>query len=174
MRLLSLLLALCVVASVSAADSASTTTAATSIVLAAAPVDTPVSVAELRASQPQAGQRVTVRAQIGGRNPPWIPGVAMMMIADAEELNACRTATCGAPWDFCSAPVDKLVQHTGVVRWVDAAGNPQQVGFEQMSPIAPLSTVVITGVVAAVPDPQMLVIDADGLFLEDPGPFAQP
>ena len=129
-------------------------------------------VAELRAADAQPGDRVRVRAQVGGRNPPWVPGRAMMLLADAEPLAAACTSTCGAPWDFCSAPVDKLQAHTTVVRWLDGDGQPQALGFPDIVELAPLSTVVVTGVVADVGDPRALVIDADGIYLEDQGPYA--
>jgi hypothetical protein len=131
-----------------------------------------IGVAELRATEPKAGDRVTVRAQIGGRNPPWLPGMAMMLLADADELAACTTGGCGSPWDFCSAPPEKLWQHTGLVRWLGENGQPQDIGFEKLAKIAPLATVVITGTLADVGDPRALVIDADGFFFEDPGPMA--
>lgn len=131
------------------------------------------SVAQLRQAGVKPGDRVTVRAQIGGRNPPWLTGAAMMLIADAEELAACVTSSCGAPWDFCSAPQDKLLLHTGIVRWLDEAGNPRPVSFHEVADIAPLSTVIITGTVADVGDPQALVIDADSMHLAERGPFAQ-
>lgn len=135
--------------------------------------DNATSVGDLRTAGYRPGDRVSVRAQVGGRNPPWIPGMAVMMLADAEKLAACATGGCGAPWDFCSVPPDTLMAHTGVVRWLDGEGNPIPVGFDQIVDLAPLSTVVVTGTVADVGDPSVLVIDADGLHLEDPGPFAE-
>ena len=130
------------------------------------------SVWQLREAGFKPGDRVTVRAQIGGRNPPWLNGMAMMLLADAKELAACTTGGCGSPWDFCSAPQDKLLLHTGIVRWLDENGEPRPISFHEVADIAPLSTVIITGVVADVGDPQALVIDADSFHLEERGPFA--
>lgn len=163
----SLMLVLCAGALVAAESSL-----IASLRLNQAPSGTAQTLAELRASQPQPGTRVVVKAQVGGRNPPWIPGRAMMILADAKELSACTTGTCGAPWDFCSAPADKLLQHTGFVRWLDNKGQPHAVGFDAIEGIAPLATVVVTGSIANVGDPRALVIDIDGLHVADSGPFA--
>ena len=150
-----------------------TDASSTDFVLQAAPEDAAVSVAQLRESGYTPGQRVTIRAQIGGRKMPWLNGMAMMVIADAGSLAACTTGTCGTPWGFCSAPADKLHQYTSIVRWLDEEGKPRRVSFHELANIAPLSTVVITGTVADVGDPRALVIDADGMFLENRGPFAK-
>ena len=139
-------------------------------VLGEAPKVEASTVWELREKGYQPGQTVTIRAQIGGRNPPWLNGMAMMLIADANELAQCATGTCGAPWDFCSAPAEKVHQHTSIVRWLDEEGNPRPVSWHEIADIAPLSTVVITGTVADVGDPEALVIDAQSFFLEDRGP----
>ena len=148
------------------------TVASPSFVRDAAPEATPVSVVQLREQGYAPGQQVTMRAQIGGRKMPWLNGVALMVLVDAGSLAACTTGTCGIPWGFCSAPPDKLHQHTSVVRWLDNDGKPHRVSFHQIADIAPLSTVIITGTIADVGDPRALVIDADSMFLEDRGPFA--
>ncbi|MDA3960060.1 MAG: hypothetical protein PF961_04655 [Planctomycetota bacterium] len=128
---------------------------------------------EVRTAGYKPGDTVIIRAQIGGRNPPWVPGHAIMLLADQKALKDKCTATCGAPWDFCSAPVPDLLANTCVVRWLDDEGaKPRQIGFADMAKIAPLSTVVVTGTVADVGDPKALVIDLDGFHLEDRGPFA--
>ena len=142
-----------------------------SFVLASAPEADAVTVTQLRESGYVPGQRVTVRGQIGGRKMPWIKGMALMVVADANSLATCTTGSCGTPWGFCSAPADKLHQYTGIVRWLDEEGKPRRVSFHELADIAPLSTVVITGTIADVGDPRALVIDADGLFLEDRGPY---
>jgi hypothetical protein len=170
-----ILLILCVLALAWAEDGAAAKAqqgAIAKLLLSTAP-EQAMSVSELRNAGLQPGSRVTVRAQIGGRNPPWLPSHAMMLLADAKELQACSAGGCGAPWDFCSAPRDKLLQHTGLVRWLDETGTqPRAVPFTEIAAIAPLATVIVTGTLADIGDPRALVIDLDGIFLEDRGPFA--
>lgn len=166
---------LCCLVSYAAADDtppAIDTATLADFVLDAAPGGEAQSVAQVRAQAPEPGQRVILRAQVGGRNPPWAPAHALMMLVDAQELQACSTGGCGAPWDFCSAPYEKILSHSALVRWLDAEGQPRAQAFPELAAIAPLSTVVVTGRVADVGDANALVIDLDGLYLEDRGPFA--
>ncbi|MFW5845971.1 MAG: hypothetical protein ACOCXJ_07075 [Planctomycetota bacterium] len=130
-----------------------------------------MSISQLRASGAGPGDAVVVRAQIGGRNPPWISGAGIMMLADTGKLAACGPGGCGAPWDFCHVPPDQLQTHTLVVRWLGADGQPRRQGFDQILPIAPLATVVVSGTLAEIPGSPVVVIDCDGIHLEDIGPF---
>ncbi len=142
-------------------------------VLDEAPADAKT-IGEIRRDGFKAGQEVVLRAQIAGRNPPWAPAHALMILADDAVIGKTRQGGCGAPWDYCSADPETVLDNSCVVRWKEEEGEkPRAVSFLDLARIAPLATVVVRGTVAEVADPQVLLIDLDGFHLEDRGPWAE-
>jgi hypothetical protein len=135
--------------------------------LAEAPAgDVSVSHAKSTAAE---GEKILLMGRIGGRRDPISADSATFILIDAA-LPSCAdnpADRCATPWDyFCETP-ESLVANTATIQIVDSAGLVRSINLKTLG-IAPLDTVVITGTVAARPNPQTLVIKADTLHRATP------
>jgi hypothetical protein len=103
-----------------------------------------VEVLALRAAS-QDQQDVVVVGRIGGRQNPWIQGMAAFPIVD-RSLKACSEIpgdTCPTPWDYCCEP--NLAAATALVRIVDEGGNTIKQDPRELLNLKELQTVVVKG-----------------------------
>lgn len=114
------------------------------------------------------GDDVIVRARIGGGTDPFVAGVAAMSIAD-EKLVPCSEMSmedgCETPWDYCCASVDDRTAGMATVQVVGKDGKVLRADLRDAG-LTALSTVVVKGRVGPRPDPKVLVIDAEAIFVE--------
>jgi len=149
-------------------DAATTEAAAASLpeglFLAAAPQGVE-SIAALKQTAEE-GDEVVTRAVVGGRIEPIVEGRASATIVDAGLENTCLVEDdhCPTPWDYCCQPPQTVTGHLATLQVVDADGRILAADLSQR--IEPLSTLVVRGVVGPRPDPQVLTINANGIYVE--------
>jgi len=112
------------------------------------------------------GDEVVTRAVVGGRIEPIVDGRASATIVDAGLENTCLVEEdhCPTPWDYCCQPPQNVTGHLATLQVVDANGRVLAADLSQR--IEPLSTLVVRGVVGPRPDPQVLTINANGIYVE--------
>lgn len=125
-------------------------------------------VKELKVSAKE-GDEVAVRTVVGGRKSPVVAGRAVWMAVDADLYNACTRPGhgCPEPWDYCCAEPNELKQNSLTIQVLDEKGRPLAVDLDTETQIAPMTTLVVRGTVAARPNPETLVVNATGIFVED-------
>jgi hypothetical protein len=115
------------------------------------------------------GDTIVVRGRVGGPA-PFVPGRAVMTLADTENLIACSDREhdpCPKPWDYCCESPDDITANSLTVQVVDADGRPLKAGLEGAGGIDPLDFVVVTGTVGPRPDPNVLVVNATAIHVEN-------
>jgi hypothetical protein len=117
------------------------------------------------------GQEVVLRARVGGADDPFIAGRAVMTVADMKAIMSCADMDmgeegCKTPWDYCCTPREELLANTATIRVAGPDGQPLKAGLRSWKGIEPLKVVVIRGIVGPRPDPAVLVVDAQGIFVE--------
>jgi hypothetical protein len=124
------------------AGGASTASLPVGLFLTAAPAES-VAVRQLKA-QAQEGDEVTMRVVVGGEVSVFVPGRAIMKVIDTEMENLCLKPgdSCKTPWDYCCATAE--------------AGE-----------IKEMKTLVVKGVVAQGSDTKNLVVNAQGIYVEN-------
>jgi hypothetical protein len=149
------------------AGGTSTASLPAGLFLASAPAG-PVAVKELK-SQVQAGDEVTMRVVVGGELNVFVPGRAIMKVIDTEMENLCLKPgdSCKTPWDYCCSTVEELQQHRATVRVVDAQGKTLRADLKGAGQIEEMKTLIVKGVVAQGSDKKNLVVDAQGIFVEN-------
>jgi len=146
---------------------ASTASLPAGLFLAAAPAG-PVAVKQLKA-QAQEGDEVTMRVVVGGEVSVFVPGRAIMKVIDTEMENLCLKPgdSCKTPWDYCCATAEDLQQHRATVKVVDAQGKTIRVDLKGAGEIKEMKTLVVKGVVAQGSDTKNLVVNAQGIYVEN-------
>ena len=114
------------------------------------------------------GDTVIVRGRIGGGDEPFVSGVSAMTIAD-RKLVPCSEMEmedgCKKPWDYCCASPDELSKGLATIQVVGDDGRPLRADFRTAG-LAELATVVVEGKVGPRQDPKVLVVSAEGIFVE--------
>ena len=137
------------------------------LLLASAPAE-PVAVKQLKA-QAQAGDEVTMRVVVGGEVNVFVPGRAIMKVIDTEMDNLCLNPgdSCKTPWDYCCATAEDLQKHRATIKVVDAQGKTLRVDLKGAGEIKEMKTLVVKGVVAKGSDKNNLVVNAQGIYVEN-------
>jgi len=115
------------------------------------------------------GDEVVIRAVVGGQEKPFVSGRAIMTVVDATLPKSCGVSPddpCTTPWDYCCTQRDDLMPHLATVQLVDAEGKPLQINLIGSKQLEPLDTIIVRGTVGPRPDPSMLVINAQSLYVE--------
>jgi hypothetical protein len=135
--------------------------------LAAAPAG-PVTVQQLK-TQVQAGDEVVMRVVVGGEVNVFVPGRAIVKVIDTEMENLCLKPgdSCKTPWDYCCATAEDLQRHRATVKVVDAQGKTLRVDLKGAGEIEEMKTLVVRGVVAQGSDEKNLVVNAQGIYVEN-------
>lgn len=136
-----------------------------SLFLTEAPADA-IAVPKLKESAKE-GDEVTVRVVIGGREAPFVAKRAIMTVVDSGLANQCLSPDdgCGTPWDYCCASPEQLKPNLATVQFVDGTNATLDVDLSA-SKLKPGSTVVVRGVIGPRPDPDALIINATGIYVE--------
>ena len=137
------------------------------LVLDAAP-EGAVEIAKVKASAKE-GDEVVVRGQVGGSREPFVAGRAALTIADGDVLTSCDEMPadgCDAPWDYCCEDPAKIMANSATIQVVGADGRPLKASLEGVGGIEGLKVILVKGVVGPRPDPNVLVINATGIFVE--------
>lgn len=138
-------------------------TTAPAWVLTEAPADA-IGVAQIKADAKE-GDRVVMRARIGGRASPITEGSPVMIVMDPA-IPSCAdnpADSCRTPWDYCCEPSEVKVANSATIQIVDDAGS-LVVGSIASAGLEPLDEVIIVGVVGPRPDPAVLTVMATGVF----------
>lgn len=124
-------------------------------------------VSEVRGSA-KPGEQVTVRGVVGGRADPIAENRAIITLLDPSVRTCDKVEgdACSSPWDACCEPTDVIAANSATVQVTDAAGNPLKTGLTGVGGLAPLKTVVVTGIYRPSPDGKAAVVDAEGLYVE--------
>ena len=149
------------------AGGTSTASLPAGLFLTTAPAES-VAVRQLKA-QAQEGDEVTMRVVVGGEVSVFVPGRAIVKVIDTEMENLCLNPddSCKTPWDYCCATADDLQKHRATVRVVDAQGKTLRLDLKGAGEIEELKTLVVKGVVAQGSDKNNLVVDAQGIYVEN-------
>ncbi len=93
------------------------------------------------------GDRVVVVGRIGGREDPWVDGMAAFNIADNSMKPCGETGDddCPRPWDYCCEPSEDRLAGVMFVKVVDDAGKPLAAGAKELLGLKELDTVVVEG-----------------------------
>jgi hypothetical protein len=118
----------------------------------------------------KAGDEVVVKAVVGGRKNAFVANRAVMTVVDATLGNLCveEDDHCKTPWDYCCASPEELFPAMATVQINGADTTPLKVDLSSIPQLAPLNTLVIKGTVGPRPDKSTLVINATGIFVEQP------
>lgn len=115
------------------------------------------------------GDEVLIHVVIGGRVRPFVDNRSIMMVVQATMSNPCNISGdhCKTPWDYCCTPTQTLTNNLATVQIIDAQGQPLKVNLETASPLKPMSTLRVQGIVGPRPDKQTLVVNATGIYIEN-------
>jgi hypothetical protein len=136
------------------------------IALTEAPADA-VDVVQAK-STAQAGDKVVVRGLIGGRRDPFVAERAIFQLVDTS-LPTCKEKHgdgCPTPWDYCCEPKDQITAKSATVQLADAGGKPLAMGLNGKGGLEPMARIVVRGVVAEKPNDAVMIINADGIYVE--------
>ena len=116
------------------------------------------------------GDTVTFVARIGGKDPAFVEGRAMMVVIDPK-IPSCadmgEEACCETPWDYCCEPRDSLKAGTVSVQITGDDGRPLTTDLKGKHGLNELVTVTIVGVVSEKNHDGLMVIDATGIHGQD-------
>ncbi len=143
-----------------------TTTAPDWIVAEAPTGDVSVSQAKAQAAE---GEAIVIKGRIGGRRDPISADAATFILVDVA-IPSCDQIPgdkCPTPWDYCCEPSESMAAGTATVQIVDETGHVRHVDLKTLG-LKPLDTVIVTGTVAARPNPQTLVIKGHTLHRATP------
>ncbi len=112
------------------------------------------------------GDEVVVHVIVGGKMQPHVAGRASAAIIDAGLDNPCTSEDdhCQTPWDYCCTPQEDITANLATLQIVDSDGRPLAVDLAEQLP--PLAVLTIRGTVGPRPDPQVLTINATGIYIE--------
>jgi hypothetical protein len=116
------------------------------------------------------GEPIVFRARIGGRAAPFVKDRAICIVID-DRLKSCDEIpgdTCPKPWDYCCEPKESLKASVATLQVVGTGGKPLKVAIEGANGLKPLTKIVVKGTVAEAGPDGLLVVNAEGIFLEKP------
>jgi hypothetical protein len=109
----------------------------------------------------EAGQTVTLRGRIGGRDNPISSESAAFVMVDVS-IPSCADIegdNCPKPWDYCCEPRESLAANIATVIVLDEDGTHTRVNLNDAG-LSPLDEVMVTGTVDARPNQNVLTIRA--------------
>ncbi|MEM9415092.1 MAG: hypothetical protein AAGA29_06375 [Planctomycetota bacterium] len=112
------------------------------------------------------GDEVVVHVVVGGKMQPHVDGRASAAIIDAGLDNPCTGEDdhCQTPWDYCCTPQEEITANLATLQIVDEDGRPLAIDLASQFP--PMAVLTVRGVVGPRPDPQVLTINATGIYIE--------
>lgn len=116
------------------------------------------------------GDEVVVHVVVGGRLEPLVAGRASAAIIEASLDNPCTGEDdhCQTPWDYCCTPPEQITANLATLQVLDADGRILAADIADTLP--PMTVLTIRGVVGPRPDPQVLTINATGIYIEQGTP----
>ncbi|MCP4712916.1 MAG: hypothetical protein GY869_30175 [Planctomycetes bacterium] len=140
----------------------------TGLILTAAPAGQSIGIPEVKANS-KVGDEVIVRVVTGGSaDGVFMDDRAVVKVVDAALDNPCLAEGhgCKTPWDYCCTPNDELLPQSATIKVVDAQDKTLGMSLKT-GQIKELSTLVVQGVVAPGSNENNLVINAQGIFVEN-------
>lgn len=127
------------------------------------------SVAELKATAKE-GDEVVMHVIVGGNMNPMVEGRMAMNVIDADLENPCMGEDdhCQTPWDYCCTPGEDKTANMAMVQVVDADGRTVSAGWGEK--VGPLAVLTVKGVVGPRASAESLVVNATGIYVEQPTP----
>ncbi len=140
-----------------------TVPAVASWVLTAEPSDVK-SIIDVKAGASE-GDRVVIRARIGGRRDPLTAGSPVFTVMDLSVPHCAENPddTCATPWDYCCETPDTKKSNAATVQIVGTDGEPIS-GDAASGGLKPLDEVVLVGTVGPRPTTDVLTILATGVY----------
>lgn len=137
--------------------------AASTWVLASAPAEA-MSVTQAKSSASE-GDTIAVRARIGGRMEPITGDSAVFTVMDLA-IPSCAELEddhCRTPWDYCCETPETIRANAATVQLVDESGAP--IDIDPTTELDALDEIIIVGMVAPRPSPDVLTIKARGIYV---------
>lgn len=141
-----------------------------SLVVASAPDGAALSVVEARTSA-KPGEVITLRGKVGGRMEPFVEGRALLVLADEKAIASCDENpddSCETPWDYCCETPEALKASTATIQVLDGEDKVAKAGLKGFHGIKELSVLVVRGTVDAGSGDELLVVNADEIYVERP------
>ncbi len=116
------------------------------------------------------GQTITLKGRVMGNIKPFVEGRSIFILGDTETLKACSDNpgdACETPWDNCCDSPEAIKQGTATIQIVDAKGKVLKEGIENVNGLQKLSYVTVSGTVAPGSSPQLLLLNADAIKVEE-------
>lgn len=112
------------------------------------------------------GDEVVVHVIVGGKMDTHVDGRASAAIIDAALDNPCTGEDdhCQTPWDYCCTPQEVITANLATLQIVDADGRVLATDLSKTLP--EMTVLTVRGVVGPRPDPQVLTINATGIYIE--------
>lgn len=136
------------------------------LILTEAPKDPQDVVAAKKSAQP--GDEIVVRGRIGGRREPFVENRAIFQLVDSSVPTCADNHgdSCPTPWDYCCEPREQVTAKSITVQIVGPDGKPLQADIKGQGGLAPMARIILHGKVDQKPDENVLIVRADGIFVE--------
>ncbi|MEL7472307.1 MAG: hypothetical protein AAGK04_03245 [Planctomycetota bacterium] len=143
-----------------AAPATDTTTSAPWMLAAAPEGAQPVT--EIKASARE-GDRVIMRARIGGRVTPMNPGSPVFTVMDLAIPYCPPEEGCPTPWDYCCETPETILANAATVQVVGSASKPTSI-MPDAAGLEPLDEIIVVGAVGPRPNANVLTIRAESIY----------
>jgi hypothetical protein len=127
----------------------------------AAPTSEPASIHLVRDTV-KPGSQLTLKGRIMGSQHPFVEGRAAFTLGDPEKLTPCEDG-CETPWDTCCDDAEDIKVGTATVQIVDESGKVLKEPLRDARGLKPLSSVIVSGVVAQGSSPENLILNASAI-----------
>ena len=115
------------------------------------------------------GDTVIVRGKVGGTMEPFAAGRAAVVLGSEVSIQSCEVREgdgCETPWDYCCMTREALTAGTLTVQVLGADGRPLKASLQGANGIDHLTVLVVKGTVGKRPDPAVLVVNAEAIYVE--------
>ena len=112
------------------------------------------------------GDSLTLKGRIMGNLKPFVEGRAAFILGDPDKITPCNKNPddgCPTPWDACCDTPEVIKVGTATIQVVDAQGKVLKEPLENVHGLKPLSSVVVSGIVAPGSNPELLVLNAQSI-----------
>ncbi len=125
-----------------------------------------LSVVEAR-KQSNAGAKVILIGDIGGRVPPFIGNRAALILADETAITSCDKKHgdgCKTPWDYCCDTPKTIAESILTVQVLDSNGTVIKASLKGFVGLKELSKVIIVGTYDDTSTKENVIVNATGIY----------
>lgn len=116
------------------------------------------------------GSPLTLKGRIMGSLHPFVEGRAAFTLGDPEKLTPCNKNPddgCETPWDTCCDDAEDIKVGTATVQIVDESGKVLREPLRDVKGLKPLSSIIVSGIVAQGSSPENLILNASAIKIID-------